>query len=194
MGPEGVNGVSILANSPNLAQEMKALADLPGDARVAVHLNLVEGKPLTAASALPHLTNADGIFDVSFGRLLAASFIPGRRQKYASEIRREFAAQIAEAEKYLGKAPLRLDGHVHYHMIPVVFDAMMDLIREEPVDVRIAFVFRLQPFVMAVLGSYAACRTFLESHDRVWHMCLLLCLTGVFKEHCNSACIQGLQC
>ena len=78
-------------------------------------------------------------------------------------------------------------------VFPVRFNEMIVIFGSIPVDVRIAFVFRLQPFVMAVLGGHAACRAFLESHDRVWHICLL-CLIGVFKEHCNSACIQGLQC
>ena len=44
--------------------------------------------------------------------------------------------QILAVRKVLPReVPLRLDGHAHYHMIPVVFDAMMDVIREEDLPV-----------------------------------------------------------
>jgi hypothetical protein len=48
----------------------------------------------------------------------------------------ELKAQILAVRKVLpAEVPLRLDGHAHYHMIPVVFDAMMDAIREEDLPV-----------------------------------------------------------
>ena len=55
---------------------------------------------------------------------------------YRQQLKQELSAQIKAVRKYFPEgAPVRLDGHAHYHMIPVVFDAMMDVIREEELPV-----------------------------------------------------------
>jgi hypothetical protein len=83
---------------------------------------------------VPLLVNKDGVFQVGFGSLLLHSFLH-RRKQYYSQLKTELKAQILAAKPYFEGEPLRLDGHAHYHMIPVVFDAMMDVIREEKLDV-----------------------------------------------------------
>ena len=51
-------------------------------------------------------------------------------------LKEEFRLQIAAVQKYLvPEQPVRLDGHAHYHMIPVAFDALMDVIEEEKLNV-----------------------------------------------------------
>lgn len=129
---EGViNGISIMPNSPYLEECMELLGQRKP--KLTVHLNLVEGKALSE-SARNLLTDSKGIFNVSFGKLLFVSFAPWMRNKYRLAIKDELGLQIERVKKYFSEA-IRLDSHVHYHMIPVVFDAIMDVIHEKELQV-----------------------------------------------------------
>lgn len=126
-----LNGVSIMPNSPWLGQCMSDLIPFSADMALTVHLNLLEGKSLCQPEEIPLLTDEDGVLNGSFFRLLLHSFLPGRKA-YQDQLKKELRAQIHAVLDHMEPGmPLRLDGHAHYHMIPVVFDAMMDVIREE---------------------------------------------------------------
>lgn len=125
-----LNGISIMPNSNYLTQCIKYLEENKCDVSVSVHLNLVEGKCLSNPEDIDLLVDKDGVFNISFGKLLLASFMPGRK-KYMHQIRNELIKQIQMVHKLLDNKPLRLDSHVHYHMVPVVFDAMMEAIEKE---------------------------------------------------------------
>lgn len=130
-----LNGVSIIANGPHLGECVSDLYPFLGKVAVTVHLNLMEGRSLCDSSQVPLLINEQGHLDCSFGSLLIRSFLPGR-EKLRQQLKQELKNQILAVRKVLPKeVPLRLDGHAHYHMIPVVFDAMMDVIREEDLPV-----------------------------------------------------------
>lgn len=122
-----LNGVSIMPNSEYLGA---CMAQLPADVAVTIHLNLIEGPGLSAS---PLLTDEQGNLNCSFGGLLVRSFLPGRAE-LCRQIKAELRAQIQAASAYL-TPPLRLDAHAHYHMLPVVFDALMDVIREDRLNI-----------------------------------------------------------
>jgi chitin disaccharide deacetylase len=86
---------------------------------VGCHINLVEGKPVSPQSAIPHLVRSDGTFHslYTLGWRLTASLIP------ASELERECSAQI---EKLLeaGIQPSHIDSHKHTHLHPRVARAL----------------------------------------------------------------------
>ena len=127
-----LNGISVMPNSPHLPECMSDMHLFSNEVAVTVHLNLMEGKSLCQ---VPLLTDEKGHLNCSFGALLLQSFLPGRNQ-YRQQLKQELKAQIQSIQRYfLEGTPLRLDGHAHYHMIPVVFDAMMDVIREENLQV-----------------------------------------------------------
>ena len=127
-----LNGISVMPNSPHLAECMSDMYQFSEEVAVTVHLNLIEGKSLTEA---PLLTDAQGNLNSSFGALLLRSFLLGRNN-YRRQLKQELRAQIQAIRKYYpADMPLRLDGHAHYHMIPVVFDAMMDVIREDKLKI-----------------------------------------------------------
>ena len=118
-----VNGISVMPNSPYLDECMKLVEPLRERLEISVHLNLMEGKSCCLPEQIPLLADEKGIFKVSFLKLLFISFLPVHRQ-YQEQISKEIHAQIQAVLPYLKGKPLRLDSHSHYHMIPVVFDAL----------------------------------------------------------------------
>lgn len=116
-----LTGVSVMPNSPHLAEAMGMLSRVPG-LYVAVHLNLTEGKCLSDPADVPLLAAPDGRFRLSFGRLLLTSLGPSRGA-LLRQMERELGAQIARVAPYLHGRPLRLDGHQHIQMIPAVLRA-----------------------------------------------------------------------
>ena len=129
-----LNGISIMPNSPYLKQCMDTISDIKKELFVTVHINFVEGKPLTGKKA-SKLINADGNFDVGFIKLLVMSYIPFFRVKYAKQIKSEVEAQLLACEPYMNDGVYRIDGHVHFHMIPLIFDAIMAVIKEKNLKV-----------------------------------------------------------
>ena len=135
---EGVlNAVSIFPNSPDLQRCLEQLDPVARELRLTIHLNLMEGKSLCPPEELPLLVDGEGVFRVSFSSLLLAP-LTGKYGQYRQQLKRELSAQIHALLPYLQAqgAPLRLDGHAHWHMVPVVFDALMDVIREEELPVE----------------------------------------------------------
>ena len=129
-----LNGISIMPNSPYLKECMDAIEDIRSRLFVTVHLNFVEGQPLSGDKA-KRLTNADGSFDIGFGKLLLLGFVPVLRRIYYKTLKREITAQLLACEPYMNGGRFRIDGHVHYHMLPLVFDALMDVIKSNELQV-----------------------------------------------------------
>lgn len=142
-----LNGVSIMPNSLCLEECVSDLFPFMENLAVTVHLNLIEGNSICKREEIPLLTDEAGRLNSSFGRLLLRSFLPGRNA-YREQLKKEFRAQIRAVQGKLEPGtPLRLDGHAHYHMIPVVFDAMMDVIREENLPVSYIRIPREYPML-----------------------------------------------
>lgn len=128
-----LNGVSVMPNSEYLDACMAMLEPVREEISLTIHLNLIEGRSLT--EPCKGLTDPEGTLGASFGGLLLHSCLPGRK-KCKDWLKGEFRAQIQAVAKYLPEnEPLRLDSHAHYHMVPVVFDALMEVIREDGLEV-----------------------------------------------------------
>ena len=132
---EGVlNGTSIMPNSP---RKKICMDMLPGEGiALAVHLNQMEGYCVAPKEKLPLLVDENGVFCVTFASLLFCPFT-GRYRNYYEQLKIELSAQIHALLPALESRgePLRLDGHAHWHMLPVVFDALMAVIAEEELPV-----------------------------------------------------------
>lgn len=125
-----LNGVSIMPNSPYLEECMRALAPYRDRIDVTVHLNFVEGRAISPADEIPDLVNEDGNYDISFGKMTLGSYNPFVRGRLKRQLKKELRAEIEACLPYLDPEHIRLDGHVHYHMIPVLFDALVEVIEE----------------------------------------------------------------
>ena len=129
-----LNGISIFPNGEELN---RCLALLPkADLSWTVHLNLMQGKCLAPKTAVPLLVDSEGIFSIGFGQLLFCT-LSGNRKAYKHQLKTELSSQIHVLLPLFQEAgmPLRIDGHAHWHMIPVVFDALMEVIQEEQLPV-----------------------------------------------------------
>lgn len=130
-----LNGFSIMPNSDILEEAMKLAAPYENEISYTVHLNLRDGRSNADKEKIPHLVDKNGIYDISFGKLVIGSYLPWLRKTLRKELRIEFKAQIERLAPYFKDGGLRLDSHGHYHMVPVVFDAIADVIKGNDMDV-----------------------------------------------------------
>jgi predicted glycoside hydrolase/deacetylase ChbG (UPF0249 family) len=121
-----------MPKSNNLCECLEMLEPYKKNIMVTVHLNLIEGKSVCSPQEIPLLTDGDGMLCCSFAKLLIRSYLP-TKNAYLCQLKKELSAQI-HAVSDCSKT-LRIDGHAHYHMIPVVFDALMEIIAEENLNV-----------------------------------------------------------
>lgn len=129
-----LNGISIMPNSPYLDECMEEIKDIREKLFVTVHINFVEGKPLTGKKCT-RLVDKDGNFALGFGKCLLIGFIPILRKLYYRELYREIEAQLRTCRKYMNDGKFRIDGHMHFHMLPLVFDALMEVIKKNHLKV-----------------------------------------------------------
>jgi len=121
---EGVlTSATIMANMPAAEQAVRIARELP-DLGVGVHLNLTNGKPLSASLQLGPLLNSSGEFKVSPAVLAVPSLTP----QVGKAIRAELAEQIRWVIDH-GVKPTHVDSHKHIHTIPQIFSIVCQLAR-----------------------------------------------------------------
>lgn len=130
-----LQSISIMPNMKCLKKCTIILNEIKSSVRVSVHLNIMEGYCVAEKEQIPLLTDENGSFTISWGKLLIYSLTKPELLKQQLKI--EFKAQI---DRIIGIMPdgyrIRLDSHQHTHMIPLVFKALMELIEEENYDVE----------------------------------------------------------
>ena len=65
--------------------------------------------------------------------MLLASFLPWQRRRIAPQLRTVLLQQISRYRQLTGLQHIRLDGHQHIHLVPLVLDAVLDLARSESI-------------------------------------------------------------
>jgi len=120
---EGVlTSASLMVTGPAAEQAVKLAKENPGLA-VGIHLVTVVGRSVLPHSEIPTLVDEDGNF--SNNPVLAGLkyfFSPRARL----ELRKELAAQFARFQS-TGLQLSHIDGHLHLHVHPVIFNAALDL-------------------------------------------------------------------
>ena len=102
-GQGALSSVSIFANSPafKAAAEMARPYVESGKLAMALHLNLVEGRPCAPVTEVPLLVNQRGTFANDFVGLLKLS-MGAQRWAFRQQLQRECVAQI---QRYLTAFP-----------------------------------------------------------------------------------------
>ena len=127
-----LNSLSIMTNSPHAPGCFELVRDAvaAGKIRYVVHLNFIEGPSLCSREEIPDLVDERGFFKITFMDALRMSFSP-RRKYFAKQFQKEITAQIKRAVEIAGDCPYGIDGHMHFHMIPVVWQALSASIKTE---------------------------------------------------------------
>jgi len=116
-----LSDVSCIVNAPAWPGFARPLAG--SGVRAGLHLNLTEGRPLSAALAaqwpvLPALP-----------RLIMLAHL---RRLPRAALRDELNAQLGAFEQASGQAPRHIDGHQHVHHLPLLRDLVLDLLAARP--------------------------------------------------------------
>lgn len=101
-----LDGVSCQVVGPAFAADAPALRERAGDVDAGLHLDLATGR--------------GGLVS-----LLARSYARALDRRAAA---REIGAQLDAFERALGRPPVFVDGHQHVHQLPVVREALLDLL------------------------------------------------------------------
>ena len=98
--------------------------------RLSLHLNLVEGKCMSGSEKTNMLTDSDGNFKSRFGGLFRNWLFHGKELE--KQLYREIKAQVRYWKSILPPGvPFCIDSHQHTHMIPAVFNALLDVLKDE---------------------------------------------------------------
>jgi len=109
-----LTSATIMANMPAAAEAVRIAEELPS-LGVGLHLNLIDGKPLSPAGKVSPLLGSDGEFGFSTAGLAIASL----RSTVRTAIKIELTSQI----QWLcdnGIKPTHLDSHRHFHIFPAI--------------------------------------------------------------------------
>lgn len=127
-----LNGLSVVPNGHAFEYAKRSYAELRRSdkpLRLAIHLNLFEGRALSPVDGAPLLTKGDGSFKLGFKELmdLYNASDKSARAKLRTAVKDEYERQIERVIEGFGIEHPAADSHVHYHMIPFVFDVLMEL-------------------------------------------------------------------
>ena len=130
-----LNSISVLPNSKHLDDALEVLKayDPENKIRRVLHLNFVEGYPCADPKDIPLLVGKNGKFNKSFidiwkwNLLFQGEKRIELKEQFKTEIKAQFTAVTGDNNFKI----TAIDSHQHYHMIPVVFDAMMEVILED---------------------------------------------------------------
>lgn len=114
----------------------KALKINTRKVELAIHLNLMEGHCVACTEEVSCLVDQEGYFVRSWGDLLRVSYNKGERENWKTQIKEEIRAQILKVRDSLPEeACFRVDSHQHTHMIPVVWEALTEVLEENLIQV-----------------------------------------------------------
>lgn len=132
---KSLDSISIICNTNAFNKSMnllyKEIPNLKVLPLMSIHLNLVEGN------------SATNILPMGWGKLFLSSYSLNR-DSVKNEIKKEIKEQIDKTQKVIDKCIkiakenkvkcnqkyIRIDSHMHTHLIPVVWDALVEAIKE----------------------------------------------------------------
>ena len=98
---------------------------------LSLHLNLIEGYPLSKKEDVSLLVADKGFFKYFFLSIF------GNRRLLEKQIYNEIKTQIDFWKNKMGEnTPILIDSHQHIHMIPLIFKTLMRVIKDEEVSVE----------------------------------------------------------
>lgn len=128
-----LNKVSVLPNG-EISDFKQRLSG--SNTTISLHINLVEGCPLSSAKDIDLLISDNGYFKYSFIGLFFLS-ISNKRKEFEKQVYTEIQSQIKFWKKAMGEnISVSIDSHQHTHMIPLIFKTLMRVIEDESLNVE----------------------------------------------------------
>lgn len=135
-----LNSISVLPNSEMLNECRKLLdeTDTSYKIRRVLHINLVEGKTVADKDKVSLLVDEEGMLCRSFVKIWLWNYLlfGKKRKELKRQLKCEIAAQLDAVTSQCNYHITAIDSHQHYHMIPIVFDAMLEVIEESGVAIQ----------------------------------------------------------
>ena len=134
-----------------------AVPKLPFLPLMSVHLDFVEGRCLAGAPSVPLLaadggrSGQEGLIGLSWGGVFVLSYLPWKAMKRAMAVAEEHGV----ACKQKG---LRIDSHQHAHMIPVVWEALTEVLAGE--DYQVEYIRNSKEMIAAFAGQVSLWKTY----------------------------------
>lgn len=128
-----LNKISVMPNGeiPDLISRFENY-----NVALELHTNLVEGVPLSNPQEVSLLINKNGCFKYSFLGLLLLSLSP-KKKAFKRQIYLELQNQIRFWKKTIGDdGKFLIDSHQHTHMIPLIFETLLEVIKDEGIEVN----------------------------------------------------------
>lgn len=122
-----LHGISIMPNSPYFEECMDILEKSDNKLLLTIHFSISEGPCVSDKNQIPLLVNEEGMFNLSFFKLLMMSVGP-KKKALKEQLKMELKAQYEKALPYLEE--INIDSHVHYHMIPLVLRTLIEIVEE----------------------------------------------------------------
>ena len=127
-----LNKISVLPNG-EISDFKQRLSG--NNTTLSLHINLVEGRPLSEPNDVDLLISDNGYFKYSFVGLFFLS-MSNKRKEFEKQIYIEIQNQIKFWKMAMGEnTPISIDSHQHTHMIPLIFKILMRVIGDEGLDV-----------------------------------------------------------
>ena len=154
---------------------------------ITVHLNIMDGRPILPKEEVLDLVDKDGFFKLTWGKLFLLNYSFGKKKRCAKEqLKKEFLAQTAAVQKAFGLKEIRLDSHQHPHMIPFVFDILMELCDEQKGKVTFVRVAKepLLPFLLqlSLYSTYSPAIKKLKKRGLSYELMWGLIMSGNMDE------------
>ena len=128
-----LNKVSILPNGELTDFKQRLLKK---DVSISLHINLVEGYPLSKPNEINMLLSENGTFKFSFIGLFFTSLF-GKRKEFEKQLYKEIKNQVLFwKENFSETDSILLDSHQHTHMIPLIFKTLLKVIKDEGLNVK----------------------------------------------------------
>lgn len=129
-----LNSVSIM---PNGCLDYAVEKIKETDLACVIHINLVEGKTVYQEQNLDMLVDEKGYMKNTFFPFLIQSLIPGKRKRLKQQLYLEIKSQILEVMKcFPEKKEVLIDSHQHVHMIPLIFQTLLEVIDDCQIKVK----------------------------------------------------------
>jgi hopanoid biosynthesis associated protein HpnK len=117
-----LTSATIMANMPAVDDAVAIAKSIPS-LGVGIHLNVLQGKPLSTDQSVKPLVNESGEFKYSVSRLAVKALTS---EKICKAVEAELSAQIASVIDK-GLKPTHLDSHKHFHCLSPIWRIVCSL-------------------------------------------------------------------